>query len=157
MVLTYFWCERKSICPSQVYSCGKISGLFSAIFLVPWRRIQIESWKSKKLKLMFSMCCFISYIMIHSLDLKRYMEIRENKKLNQWLGICWLLLTGTYDLERLRIIYEKILYGSIDASNVHDYITVFELRGTVAIISRESVWNFSSPGILGRVVETESF
>jgi speckle-type POZ protein len=80
----------------------------------------------------------------------------ERKEETELMAQHLLVAADKYDLERLRMICEKILCGSVDTSNVVTLLSLAE-RHRCNHLKRECLILLASPGILGSVAETENF
>ncbi|KAJ4782785.1 BTB/POZ/MATH-domain protein [Rhynchospora pubera] len=88
----------------------------------------------------------------YSETIPEFEEINESEKKHN-LAQHLLVAADRYDLERLKIICENILYGSINKSNVVSLLLLAE-RNNCIHLKAACLKLLASPEILGKVVET---
>ncbi|KAJ1691725.1 hypothetical protein LUZ63_015880 [Rhynchospora breviuscula] len=89
---------------------------------------------------------------IYSETIPQFQEINESEKIH--LAQHLLVAADRYDLERLKIICENILYGSIDMSNAVDLLSFADMHNCIHL-KRACLKYLASPEILEDVVATK--
>ncbi|KAJ4782780.1 BTB/POZ and MATH domain-containing protein 2 [Rhynchospora pubera] len=94
---------------------------------------------------------------IYSETVPEFEEVSGSKKKhNNELAQHLLVAADRYDLDRLKIICQNILYGSIDRGNVVALLSLAEMHNCINL--KTACLKFiASPGILGEVTATEQF
>ncbi|KAJ4789683.1 BTB/POZ and MATH domain-containing protein 2 [Rhynchospora pubera] len=89
---------------------------------------------------------------IYSETIPEFQEINESEKIH--LAQHLLVAADRYDLNRLKVICENILYGTIDKSNVVALFSFADMHNCVHL-KRACLKSLASPEILEEVVATK--